>query len=201
MKTIKTSVPFSTKYPIVDVEISNDISSNWDSSKGEISVAGFLVDNEITQFLLINKSKLGEFRNQINDFLSTVTEKQLYAFNIKMETGCFEKLLSKSLVFREIKPKNFRAKGFNKDYCFGYLIKQDIISKDFIWFEDPLKGNGRLCMNCWSAGEFEKVRLHNVCCLLKEAKILQHKDFLEKQLSPFFKEDGWLKDGVSLPPL
>ena len=200
MKVIETPVNFSTKYPIVDVEISNNIAPEWKWSEGKISVAGFLVDNVITQFMLMNNSNLTEFRNKINNFLSTLTKKQLYAFNINMETGCFENLIGESPIFHEIKPP-FKIPRFNKDYCFGYLIKHSIISKDSIGFEDPLKGNSGLCIKCWSDGEFENVRLHNVCCLLKEAKILQHKAFLEKKFSHLCDENGCLKSGAYLPPL
>ena len=117
MEVKKTVANFSTKHPVVDVEISNDIEIHrWDYSKGEISVAGFFVDNEIIQFMLKNKSNLNKFQKEIMEMLTTLDGRKLHAFNIRMETGCFSNLLGNSPQFHEIMP--FSGRGSNKEYHF-----------------------------------------------------------------------------------
>ncbi len=171
----------------------------WDYYKGEISIAGFFVDDKIIQFMLMNKNKLNNFQKEVKNFLSTLNEKKLHAFNVKMETGCFTKLLGNSPQFHEIMP--FRGKGANKEYHFNYLIKKGVIPSNFMKFKDPLNGRSELCLKYWEDQRFKEVGLHNVCCLTKEATILQHRDFIIKQFNTLLDENGWLKSGASLPPL
>ncbi len=202
MEMIKTPACFSTKYPIIDVEIKNeprDAQGRFDPRRGEICVAGFFIDNEITQFMLKDESKIEEFRQAVNDFLGTMKGKKAYAFNIRMEGGCFTRLLGRSPIIYEIQP--LHGKGANKEYFFKYLAKKKVETPDSICFKDPLNGRSELCPEYWRKGRFEDVRKHNLCCLTKEAKILKHQYFLVKEFSPFIDRNGWLKPTVTLPPI
>ena len=141
MKIDKTLVKFSAKYPIVDVETTNEIMpSSW--SEGDICIAGFFVDENITQFMLINKSNLKKFRDAIKDFLSTIGNRPLYAFNTEVETGCFNTFLGRPLNFNEIKP--FNGSGTTKENFYKYMVEKKFIGPDGIGFKDPLKGNSKL---------------------------------------------------------
>jgi len=200
MEIIKTPVRFSTSHPIADVEIKNkplDAYGRLDYQKGEICVAGFFTDNGITQFVLKNEPKIEEFKRGVNDFLGTINEKNLHAFNMNMETGCFTKLLGRSPKIHEIKP--FNGRGTTKEYFFTYLLKKKIEDPDSACFDDPLNGRSDLCPEYWQRGLFEDVRKHNLCCLTKEAKILKHRDFILKEFSPLIDRNGWLNSGASLP--
>lgn|GEM_PF-1884744 len=206
METKETKINFSTKHPIADVETPIDLpciggTKKFDYLKGEVCIAGFFVDDKITQFLLMNKSKSAEFCNNINSFLSTINGKQLHSFNINMESGCFTNLLKKSLSFNEIQP--FHGKGINKEYCFGYLIKkkQCLDMRGIVGFDDPLNGDSSKLPDYWNKGLYEECRRHNVGCLVKEAKILQYRDFLIKEHSNLLDGNGWLRNGALLPSL
>jgi hypothetical protein len=200
MDMLTTKASLSTPNPVVDFEISNDIAGlKWNYEKAETSVVGFLVDNEITQIMLTDKSKINEFRMAIKDILSTIEGSKLHAFNTRMEFGCFKNLLGYSPKLYEIGPP-IKGRGTTKDYFFNYLTRQGKVPSD-LKLEDPLNGDGRLCMRYWKEGRFEEVRLHNVCCLIKEAKILEHRNFITEQLGHLVDRNGFLLPGVSLPKI
>lgn len=202
MEMIKTPACFSTKYPIVDVEIKNkplDAYGRLDYLGGEICVAGFFMDDKIIQFILNDESKIEEFRRALNDFLRTIKGKKTYAFNIRMEEGCFTRLLGYSPEVYEIKP--FSGRGASKEYFFRYLVKKKVVTPDSVCFADPLNGKGYLCPEYWQRGRFGDVRKHNLCCLTKEAKILEHRGFIVRKFSPLLDGTDWLKPGATLPPV
>ncbi|MQY60397.1 hypothetical protein GH153_00955 [bacterium] len=202
MEMIKTPACFSTKYPIIDVEIKNeslDAQGRFDPRRGEICIVGFFIDDKITQFMLKDESKIEEFGQAVNDFLGTMNGKKAYAFNVNMEEGCFTELLGHSPRIYEIKP--FRGRGATKEYFFKYLVKKKIETPDSICFKDPLDGRSKLCAEYWQKGRFEDVRKHNLCCLTKEAKILEHRYFIVKEFSPLIDRNDWLKPNATLPPV
>lgn len=171
MKIIETDISFSSKHPVVDVEVSNDLSRlDWNYEKGEISVAGFLVDNKITQFMRIKQANINKLQISIKDFLSTISKRQLYAFNTNMEIGCLKNLLGESPKFFEIKP--FQGYGTTKEYFFDVLVKKRMIKPEDIP-KDPLLGQSKLCMDYWKKGRYDDVRKHNSCCLIKESSFLE----------------------------
>lgn len=227
MKPIITSVSFSTKHPIADVEtktvipyVSVNGAKKPDCHNVEINVAGFFVDNAITQFRIVDESELDIFRNQIRDFLSTINGKQLHAFFIDVEKGCFENLLGNSPAFAKIE-EIMPFKGKKKEYLFSYLVangedipisvippegfKENLMeekAKDATLpvisingFPDPYNGDSRKCIG----GNIEDTGRHNVCCLLKEAIILSKKDFFNKEFGHRLNKGRFLNDDVLLP--
>ncbi len=196
MKVVKTPAMMGTRHPIVDIEISNNLDPHWDYSLAKPCLVGFFVDEELTQFLLMshNEKKTKDFVKKIQDFLSTIDGRP-HAFNTKMETGCFKVLLGYSPKLHEIKP--FNGKGVSKEYLFSYLVKKGAVSN--FPFRDPLNGHSELCPELWRKGHFEEVRQHNVCCLTKESKILEHRELLLNDFQHLLKEDGWIQEGVELP--
>jgi hypothetical protein len=201
MKKIEKIVGFSTNHPVVDVETYNNLEDYgirpWPYHKGEIGIAGFFVDDKITQFLLIHKENIEIFRKAVHDILSTLSGKLLHAFNTEMETGSFKKFLGYSPQFHEIKP--FNGKGTTKEYFFAYLLRTGRVAPDFVKFEDPLNGDSFKCIECLNNGRFEDALGHNICCLTKEALILEHNDFIIEQFKHLLNKDMWLRDGKSLP--
>ena len=199
MEVVKTTVGFTTNQPIVDVEISNNprnLQGKLDPNKGNICVAGFLVDNTMSQFLLKHDSQKQAFKEAVAEFLASIANKKLHAFYIDMEQGCFTNLLGWSPRLHEVKPP-IKGRGTTKDNFFTYLTKTDKVLPEELGFTDPLHGRGELCPEYWKNGRYEDVRQHNVCCLTKEAKILEHKEFIMEQLTEHINENGWLSQDFS----
>lgn len=202
MRIVKTHVPFSTKLPVVDVEIKNNIrdaSGRFNYYRGEICIAGFFIDDEITQ-LVLKEPTLEEFRRGVHEYLGTINSEKLHAFNTNMEEGCFTKLLGCYPRMYEIKPP-IKGRGTTKEYFFGFLVSRGIEKPESACFTDPLNGESERCPDCWGKGRHEDVRKHNLCCLTKEARILEHQNFILKELSHLIDSNGWLKLGATLPPV
>jgi len=200
MRTVKTAVPFSTKLPVVDVEIKNkikDASGKFHYDKGEICVAGFFIDDEITQ-LVLKEPNQEEFRQGVREYLGTINSEKLHAFNTKMEEECFTKLLGCRLRMYEIKPP-IKGSGTSKEYFFRFLVSKGVEKPESAFFKDPLNGHSERCPECWEKGLYEDVRKHNLCCLTKEALILKNQSFILKELSHLVDLNGWLKRDVTLP--
>lgn len=203
IRRIDKTVSFSTKHPIVDVETYNNLGSYginpWPYHLGEIGIAGFFVDNKITQFLLKDKNNIEKIREGISDHLSTLSGKPLYAFNIRMEIGCFNNLLGRSPQFLEAMP--FHGRGASKEYFFAFLLKHDKVTFDSREFIDPLNGDGVACIDALNKGQYQDALDHNHCCLTKEATILEYKNFIRKKHNHLVDETGWLIRGKTLPSL
>jgi hypothetical protein len=166
--------------------------------EGDTFLVGILIDNDITQIMLINSSKLEEFKRAIADELSVINKKDLYAYNSDMEMGSFKKLLGESPNIFDMKP--FSGRGATKEYFFSVLVKEKVIKADSIGFSDPLNGDSKKCPDYWNRKLYDEVRDHNRCCLTKEAKILEHNDYLKKRFSSLVN-NGWLKDDAVLPEI
>ena len=88
MRVIKIKVDVNSIVPIVDNEISNDISSDWNYERGEIIVCGILYGNTLTQYVYEKDDDIDEFKNELAKFLDTLPT--MYAFNFLMEKGNFK---------------------------------------------------------------------------------------------------------------
>lgn len=181
----KYNVPvgfFNNEDVVIDNEIQNDISSDWNYLKGKLSVVGFLHKDMIT--IIATESEYDE------DFKQTVKEKldfyssfsNLYAFNNKMEMGNFKGFMDFDISIKEIKP--FNSKGWNKDKFFKLLRERKQIP-DFEII-DIFKGNAGLCIDRWEkfveTKDFQNIMdvvSHNINCLLKESVILNNQKFFK----------------------
>jgi len=168
---------FHSPVAIVDNELGNDISADWDYEKGKVVVTGILFKDTINIYI--------KEREDDNDFVKTVSRKLLnigsetpiYAFNKAFEVGNFKGDFNLPIIIQEIKP--FAAKGWNKDRFYQELINNKVIPD--IKIKDILNGNGAKCIGRWQeylrTGNFQNMMdivSHNLSCLLKESVILKH---------------------------
>ena len=184
---------FSNDNVIVDNEIANDISSDWDYEKGVPVVVGILHKDKIVIFIKENEDDI-LFNKEVVFTLQQLAKKnKIYGFNYKFEQGNFKGQFGFDLDMAEIKP--FRAKGWNKDRFFDELLAKEVIPDCGI--TDIFDGDASLCPVNWikyqQTGQFEymlNIVKHNMNCLLKESVILNHKDYFLENYK--INEKGWL---------
>jgi len=171
---------FSNRNVIVDNEIMNDISDDWDYEKAKIAVTGTLHLDRITVFVA-TKENDEEFKEAVRtELIALAKDNPLYSFNTKMEMGNFKGDLNLEIPINEIKP--FNARGWNKNRFFETLRERNVIPD--IDLKDIFGGNANLCIEHWqkyledgSQQHLMDIVSHNINCLLKESIIQKHKDF------------------------
>lgn len=179
----KYNVPqgfFANNSVIVDNELGNDISDDWDYEKGKIIITGILHKDKIYMYV-----KEG---NQDTEFKTAICRKLLdlgstvpiHAFNKNFEIGNFKGDFDCEIEINEIKP--FNAKGWTKDRFFEELRKRKKIPD--IKMRDALGNDGGKCPGKWKeyieTQDFQHMMdivSHNLGCLLKESVIMKHRDF------------------------
>jgi hypothetical protein len=171
-------------HAIVDNEISNDISDDWDYLKGKPVCVGVLTKDSIEIYLAESPND-NDFHIVVMDKLLLLAEKGfLYSFNAEMEHGNFKGNFGIDIPVQEIKP--FKGKGWNKDRFFQELINRKVIPTVKIF--DPLNGESSRAVSEWknylanpaSPNPLLKIAFHNLACLLKEIIILKNKEFFQK---------------------
>ncbi len=184
---------FHSTVAIVDNEIANDISSNWDYASAEIITTGVLYKDTAT-ILLADKKDDKVFRKvTIMKLKEFAKRTELYALNRFMEQGNFKGFFGIDLDIKEIKP--FKGKRWNKDRFFLTLVETGMI-KPFA-LKDPLTHGGE-CIAEWAeflrTGKKEhlyKIAGHNLNCLVKESIILKNKSYLQSLVK--INKDGWVR--------
>jgi len=175
---------FNNEKLIVDNEIANDISKDWDYTKAIPVVTGMLFQDQVIIFVADNNND-EEFARHVQGNLSMMFAKtDLYSFNANMEIGNFKGAWDFNIKINEIKP--FKAKGWNKDRFYNELIGHKIIPDTHIL--DPFSGDAGLCISYWEKyldtkkpEYLMKIVLHNLNCLLKESVILNNVDYFKKE--------------------
>jgi hypothetical protein len=188
----KFKSPVFSKEVIVDNEISNDISTpkgDWNYEQGDIICCGILKDDEIIVMLREKTDTIAHYQKYLKQNLSKI--KTMYAFNNKMELGNFKGFLGESYKIDEIKP--FMGRGWSKQKFFEELVKD---KKTNMTFSDPLENNSKKVLNCYKNEDYESIVNHNLADLVKQAIILQNKNYLINKYSDYLSEDGWILDGV-----
>jgi len=185
---------YSNEFIIIDNEIQNDISADWDYKKAKICVVGILYLDTIKIFVAEEEDDKG-FKQAVIDEINKLGKlAYLFAFNNKMEMGNFEGDMDFDVPIREIKP--FNARGWNKDRFYNELRKRNQIPDKKII--DIFDGDAGLCITNWE--EYVKtdnfdlmmnVVSHNINCLLKESVILKHKHYFKKNWE--INARGWLE--------
>lgn len=179
----KYNVPhgfFANPSAIVDNELGNDISKNWNYEEGNIVVTGILHKDKI--YIYVRESDDDDqFKKAVcRKLLDIGGEVPLYAFNKNFEVGNFKGEFDCEIEIKEVKP--FNARGWTKDRFFDELRKRKVIPD--IRMRDALGGDGSKCPTKWAeyikTKDFQHVMdivSHNLGCLLKESIILKHKDY------------------------
>ena len=188
-----TSGFFSNNSIIVDNELMNDISEDWDYEKGKPCVVGIL-HKDFIKILVAEKENDKAFKDSVIYYLHKLGESaMLYAFNKYVEMGNFKGFMKTRIPIEEIKP--FNAKGWNKDKFFTILVDNKVIP--FVIIKDVFKGNAGMCIIRWE--EYLRtgnktclydIVSHNINCLLKESVILKNRSYFIEN----YKVDkkGWL---------
>lgn len=183
---------FDNEHLIVDFEITNDISDNWDYNKGNPCCAGFLQGNKIIMYLAEDEHDQ-DFIQAVQKCMKDNSEK-VFALNNNFESAIFQSYFDIQYVeVHEIKP--FKAKYWNKEKFYKELIKEEQIPQ--LLLEDPLDFDGKKVPVMWEkykeTGDkdyLEKIAGHNLNCLLKESLILKHNIFFKQNYN--INKKGWL---------
>jgi len=165
---------------IVDNEIMNDISDDWDYYKGKICLTGMLYEDVIEIYIAESEND-ADFKIEVSSRLEELHETgmRIYALNNKFELGTFAGNLGCSCVIEEI--RTFKGKGSSKDNMFSVLNKHGIINAEV---RDVLNGDSAKCVDLWKdykkTGNFLSlltIAVHNINCLVKESIILKNKQW------------------------
>jgi len=173
--------------PIIDVEIGNDISENWDYEASDIITFGVIHGNDVTIIQREKIDNIEDFKNEIKKIMKKLPT--CYAFNFNMEKGAMYGFLGEKYFFEELKP--WKGKGWNKNKFFeevGQIIK---ITDEI---NDPLKGNSAIVMDKYAENKYDEVMGHNLTCLIKEAYILKYKFQLIKKYKDKIDDKGWFNE-------
>jgi len=178
---------------IIDNEIQNDISSDWDYTKARISVVGILLKNNIEIYVAESEDDK-EFKDKVRERLKIlINTGKIYSFNKFMEMGNFKGDLDFDIEINEIKP--FNAKGWSKDRFFKELQSNNIVLSFNVY--DPFEGNSSLCVDNWeeylktkNVDKLKQIVFHNINCLVKENLILKHNSYFKENYKT--NEKNWL---------
>lgn len=174
---VETGFFFSTE-AIVDIELSNDISSDWNYEKGEIGVFGAIYQDTISIFVCEGLNDKEFFKNEIINFLDKINGK-IYSFGQEFESGAIKGFFGVDLSekFAEIKP--FKGKGWNRDKFYQWLVEQDITPNVTDIYDGDVKKplqDYQKYVNNRDLNALTNLQSHNLNDLLKEAVILKHRD-------------------------
>ena len=166
---------FVSNIPIIDCELGNDISDDWDYSKGIVICVGYLYLEKMN-IMVADSANDEDFKKYVVQDLTLINQRNpFHAFNHNFEEGVIKNTFGLDLKINEIKP--FKAKGWNKDRFFEEVKKNNPQYKD-LHIRDPFKGDGSLCASYWQ--NYLRTRnnellfdviAHNKNCLLKELMI------------------------------
>jgi len=114
--------------------------------------------------------------NKKTEELIDLLQRPFYAFQSEFERGVFFHQLGKTIDFDgELQ----RYRGESKGNARAELYIPN--------YDDPFNDVGKLCMQAWLRGEFDKAMAHNRACLLKERDILIKRGFREPAELKFIK--------------
>ena len=187
---------FNNDNCIIDNEICNDISKDWNYLEGVPIVVGFLHKNQIDIFLAETPDDK-EFEEGVKSFIrkKVMDSVDLYSFNKHMEIGNFKGAWNITVDIKEIKP--FMGRGWTKDKFYNELIAREVISDCKI--VDVFQGDASLCITKYNkfleTGKIEyalEIVKHNMNCVLKESVILKHQNYFRNNYQ--VDERGWVVD-------
>jgi hypothetical protein len=178
--------------PIVDVEIT-DATHRWNERelrKMDICCVGIIVGDQIIQ---IHRepavNDISQFKRETISHIGRYPLMHAFARDFEYY-GLRGYLDLDSVEIAEIKP--FKGTGWTKEKFFGELVTDLIVKTPMP--VDPLGGNSALVPHCWAKGDIRSILDHNVCCLLKEHYILEHRDHLYGKYCHRINENGWYED-------
>jgi hypothetical protein len=186
---IETTVGFESAYPIVDVEIANNISNGnkeWKYQESDITCCSVLFGNKIRTLFRNKEDSIIEYKKQ----LQTILPQTMYAFNERMEHGSFLGFLGIDYDIKEIKA--FKGKGWNKEKFYQELLKDGKIIPNPLIDEDKLKDDSSLCISLYAEGKKWEIIEHNIIDVIKQYYILIFKDYFLTKYKSRISQDGWI---------
>ena len=163
VRKIKTKI--TAEVPIIDCEISNDVSTEsgtWEYEKGDIICCAIFYGNEVTIILREKEDDVDEYKKELKNLLDKFPT--LYAFNYNFEKGAFKGFLGKSYFIEEIKA--FKGRGWSKQKFYEELVKDKKISSQDIP-KDPLEHDSGEVLSKYAENDYESIINHNVADCLK----------------------------------
>ncbi len=106
--------------------------------------------------------------NSLTEQILDKLERPFFAFNTHFESSVWFHQLDKKIIFDgELQKEKFESKASARETL---RIPN---------YDDPFSDVGKLCMQAWLRGEFDKAIAHNRACLLKERDIFIKRRFRE----------------------
>ena len=185
--------------PIVIIEHKEDISSNFEGTIVDIETIGefdecYRYTNDSREYHYIQQVIFGfingqglhilcakgmeaisQLKEKTEGILDSL-ERPFYAFQSGFERGVLFHQLGKRIDFDgELQRYRGESKG-------NARTELDILN-----YGDPFNDVGKLCMQTWLRGEFDRTIAHNRACLLKERDILIKRGFRKPNELKFVK--------------
>jgi len=169
---------------VVDVETRNDLGKlDWDYSRAELSMCGFLLGKEITIFCKEDNETDIVLFESITEYFNRYKNCDFYAFNKNMENGSL-----RVNFIQEIQP--YHGKGCNLKMFYDELRKAKLCPEVL----DVLEGRSFKCIEYWNSGDKKKrdiVVKHNIADLKREAFVHVNRQFLKEGKD--IDERNWLR--------
>lgn len=185
----------NSQEPIVDVEISNDISNNgreWKYEESDIISFAVLMGNEARVLLREADDDKEDFKDAIKRELYRVSQqkgkKSYSAFNYKMEQGAFKGFLRNNYYIKEIKP--FKGKGFSKQKFYEILLEDNLL-EDVEIPNDPLEKDSGEVLDRYEKEDYLSIITHNLVDVIKQYQIFKNKDYLYNKYKEKINSQGW----------
>ena len=192
----ETKVAFNSEVPIVDNEISNDISAPkgqpWKYEEGDIISCAILYNNKITVFFREHNDDIKEYKVKLKEFLDKLPT--MYAFNYMMEKGNFKGFLGKSYFIEEIKA--FKGKGKSKQWFTQEVLKMKPNISKYIP-QDCLEDDSREVIERYNKKDYESIIQHNISDVVKQYFVWKNRQLLVKKFSKNIDENGWWIENAS----
>ena len=188
LREIKTA--FSSEVPILDLEISNDVSTpsgKWEYNKGDVISCAIFYGDLVTCVLREKSDDRDLFKDKLISILDKLPT--FYAFNYLFEKECLKGFLGKSYFVEEIKPA--KGKGWSKEKFFKLLVSEKLVKEIP---EDQLENNSKLVLNRYLEGKYEDIIKHNISDVIKQYWIWKYKHFILKKVK--VDSNGWVIDNA-----
>jgi len=188
----------NTKNIIINTE---DVPSNFNGTIIDIETIGEPTKNRL--YTTYNDSRQCENVQQV--LFGMINNKELEIFCAKDKEGVEElKLYTEKLLGTLQRPFHAFNADFESSVWFhhiGIIVNFDGELQKYKFekkldareelsipnYDDPFNDDGKLCMEAWEKGQFDKIIAHNRACLLKERDILIKRGYREPNIINFNK--------------